>query len=215
MATDDFFLSHKLEVVTKGYYSVSELAAMGLQGFPRSRKGWYDLVSREGWLFREVDGKGGAKGKLREYVVPEIVLSRIRNPEAQEFPGVHREKLGVKEPVATYRTFETTQNKNKDITNALNGAVLNLCLGACQDVHGKDFGDEPAAAQMAFAIDLYNVLGRLASGKEIGVTGKGLADFHKLERKGMEELLRLLLQMGWAMKYAPSSPNTPDRQLIF
>lgn len=70
------------EVVTDGnYYSVAQMAAMGLPGMPRTKKGWYDLVARERWAYREVEGRGGKAGILREYLPPLHVGAMIKSFE--------------------------------------------------------------------------------------------------------------------------------------
>jgi hypothetical protein len=66
------------KVVTDGiYYSIAEIAAFTLPGFPRSKKGWYTFVERNAWIYRDVEGKGGRGGMRREYTPPPEVQALI------------------------------------------------------------------------------------------------------------------------------------------
>lgn len=62
----------------RDYYSVPDLVALSLPGYPRSRQGWYGLVERDNWDFVEVESKGGKGGIRREYRPPEALLELIR-----------------------------------------------------------------------------------------------------------------------------------------
>lgn len=71
-------LQHNDAVVTFGnYYSVTDLAAFKLPGFPRSKKGWYSLVAQKVWGYRDVEGSGGKGGIRREYTPPPEVQALI------------------------------------------------------------------------------------------------------------------------------------------
>lgn len=61
----------------KTHYSCAELAALKLPGYPASDRRMRDLAEREGWLFREVKGKGGKGGLRREYQPPKGVRDLI------------------------------------------------------------------------------------------------------------------------------------------
>ncbi|SOD42293.1 Mu transposase C-terminal domain-containing protein [Nitrosovibrio sp. Nv4] len=63
----------------KSHYSCAELAAMRLTGFPSTKKGWIELVSRQKWQKQERVGRGGGF----EYQVPSKVLTRIKEEAVQ------------------------------------------------------------------------------------------------------------------------------------
>lgn len=84
-------------------------------------------------------------------------------------------------------------------------AFLRLCLGACVMVHGEGFAREPAALQLEYAADLYNLLMKQAAAHGQGVKA-GLAAFSRLEARGLADQLRLFLQLGWARVYNSDAP---------
>lgn len=59
------------------YYSVADLVAMKLPGFPVTRQGVDAHVKREGWLCRETKGLGGPGGVKREYQPPAEIQALI------------------------------------------------------------------------------------------------------------------------------------------
>lgn len=82
---------------------------------------------------------------------------------------------------------------------------LRLCLGACVLVHGDTFAREPAALQLEYACDLYNLAMKQAAAHGQG-TAAGLAAFSRLETRGLADQLRLFLQLGWARVYNSDGP---------
>jgi len=57
----------------KTRYSCAELADMKIPGMPASKKGWIDLVSREGWEGHKRAGRGGGF----EYTPPAKIANLI------------------------------------------------------------------------------------------------------------------------------------------
>lgn len=76
----------------KTHYSCAELAALRLEGFPTTKKGWYGLVDRDEWSFRDVPGKGGKSGVKREYLPPDTLLKKIRTQEKIFAPASAEQK---------------------------------------------------------------------------------------------------------------------------
>lgn len=60
----------------KTHYSITELAAFKLPGFPGSRQNMQSYTDRFGWSFVEVKSRGRL-GFRREYQVPAHVLELI------------------------------------------------------------------------------------------------------------------------------------------
>lgn len=92
-----------------------------------------------------------------------------------------------------------------DAPIGVDAAFLRLCLGACVMVHGEAFAREPAALQVEYACDLYNLLMKQASAHGHGINA-GLAAFSRLETRGVADQLRLFLQLGWARVYNSDAP---------
>lgn len=62
----------------KTHYSSAELAAMKLPGLPGSERRMNDRANKEGWVSRQVPGKGGKGGLRTEYQPPKAVLRLIQ-----------------------------------------------------------------------------------------------------------------------------------------
>lgn len=91
---------------------------------------------------------------------------------------------------------------------AVDPALMRLCLGACVMVHGEAFASEPTALQLEYVCELYNLLLKQAATHDQGVKA-GLADFTRLETRGIADQLRLLLHLTWARRYTPPRKKTP------
>jgi transcriptional regulator with XRE-family HTH domain len=91
----------------------------------------------------------------------------------------------------------------------VDAAFLRLCLGACVMVHGDPFARESTALQLEYACDLYNLLMKQAAAHGQGLKA-GLADFSRLETRGLADQLRLLLQMNWARAYIYGDSTRPQ-----
>lgn len=64
------------------HYTCAELAALGLEGYPRTKRRWGDLVTREGWPYRETPSRGHL-GFRREYLPPADVAQLIAMRQLQ------------------------------------------------------------------------------------------------------------------------------------
>lgn len=80
---------------------------------------------------------------------------------------------------------------------AVNENTLNACLAACSRVHGDVFDALPAAEQIGYAADLYNLLVKMSA------QNGGLDKMKCLESNGMVELLNVFIRLGWARKFPP------------
>lgn len=56
---------------------------MRIPGLPGTDQGIRNFANRKGWEYREVPGKGGRSGKLKEFFPPPGVLQAIREREGQ------------------------------------------------------------------------------------------------------------------------------------
>lgn len=84
-------------------------------------------------------------------------------------------------------------------------ALIENCLRACHEVHGEEFKAMTALDQLAYAVDLYNLIVRMSS-----LAGKSPKDALHLEVIGLSEQLRLFIKMGWAMQFpSPLSKSIP------
>lgn len=80
---------------------------------------------------------------------------------------------------------------------AVNENTLNACLAACSRVHGDAFDALPAAIQIGYSADLYNLLVKMSA------QNGGLDKMKCLESNGMVELLNVFIRLGWARKFPP------------
>lgn len=65
------------------YFSLQQLADKRIEGFPRTREGWRDFISRNPWPKREVPGRGGKGGTRTEYLPPPEVQLLIDEADAR------------------------------------------------------------------------------------------------------------------------------------
>lgn len=91
---------------------------------------------------------------------------------------------------------------------AVDFALMRLCLGACVMVHGEAFAVEPTALQLEYACELYNLLIKQAATHDQGIKA-GVADFIRLETRGIADQLRLLIHLTWARRYTPPRKKAP------
>ncbi len=91
---------------------------------------------------------------------------------------------------------------------SLDGALLRQCWGACAAVHGAPFSAANTFLQLEHAVDLYNLLLRLAAAS----AKSRLEDFARLETNGLADQLRLFVKMGWARPWQPPSDSGSSGQ---
>lgn len=108
---------------------------------------------------------------------------------------------------AQYRVEESAPQP--EALAGVDSAFLRLCLGACVMVHGDPFARESTALQLEYACDLYNLLMKQAAAHGQGLKA-GLADFSRLETRGLADQLRLFLQMNWARAYIYGDSARPQ-----
>lgn len=84
--------------MSDSWHSIHTLHLFRLNGLPRSQKGIRERAQREGWLSREVPGKGGPGGTRIEYQAPPEVQAQIDEIEK------HR----AREPAARYEVPAST-----------------------------------------------------------------------------------------------------------
>lgn len=193
------------EVVTSGnYFAISDLVKFGLPGLPRSRKGWYDLVEREQWPYREVASKGGARGVRREYLPSRAVQAMIDARKGREATteGLAGQREGDERP-SDERLLRSPARPEYAVNMAFRGGFVDAELlarvaGACSVVHGPDFDQVGLPHQVQAVGEVYNVLLSLAS----HLPG-GPESLRQLDQQALIAQLRVLLQMG-ALK--PSLP---------
>lgn len=159
------------QVVTRGYYSVKELVAFGLPEFPGSPKGWYDLLKREGWEFRDVPGKGGKSGMLREYKPPPHVMDLIEQrlqgtlppaPEKAPAPGSSA-TLAAPEPSAPLYTYRGGPEWGGLEPDPGTTALVARCIVAAENLLGDAYTRQQ---QVTLAIDVWGALRRMFYGRE-------------------------------------------------
>jgi hypothetical protein len=179
---------------------------MRLAGMPKSAKGWYGLVAREAWPFREIAGKGGKGGVCRVYLPPPAVQALIDAklqggevaPEALDAPQAAEEGTGEAGLLRSPPRSEYAVNR------AFRGGVVDAELLArvaiaCSVVHGRDFDQVVLAHQVQAAAEAYNVLLSFASHLPGGPEA-----LRQLDQDALVAQLRLLIQLGALKPWAPA-----------
>lgn len=208
------------EVVTSGYYSVSKLVALGLPGFPRSPKGWYDLLARDKWEYREVQARGGKTGKRREFKPPAAVMAlieqRLRGELQPALPAAPARAPKASPPANTAAgsaplLYTYSGATPAELPQGVDAALLRLCLGACERVFGGAFDDGDPGLQLEYVAGLYNQVVRHAAAHKEGYQA-GLRAFRRLGVNGLADQLRLFLQMGLLDPWPIAAPGLPDNR---
>lgn len=102
-------------------YSVAELLALDLPGYPRTRQGWDTLVKRGKWPSREVKGLGGPGGIRNEYKPPPDVMALIEARQRGDLPAASKPAPRMAKPV------EVTENDYIDLTPPVIGGAAAKC----------------------------------------------------------------------------------------
>lgn len=125
------------------YYSIAELVALKLPGFPASRQGADAYVKRESWPFREAKGLGGPGGVRREYQPPPEIQSLI-------------EATGAGKALAA--TIRQAEQKQGDAF--INVVLLAHLLNAVDSVAARKFDNPlPLTVRLSAAINAYRSIG--------------------------------------------------------
>lgn len=83
--------------------------------------------------------------------------------------------------------------------NEVDEFILSSCLRACIKVYGDEFDTSPAAVQMGYAVDLYNLLVRMSD-----AMGDSLDKMRRLESDGFAQQLQLFIKLHKARKFPPN-----------
>lgn len=94
----------------------------------------------------------------------------------------------VKDPV---------RNAQEPVIAAIDGALLRLCWGACSAVHGASFSAANQFLQLEHAVDLYNLLQRLAAAEGQAI----LEQFGRLDVGDLAQQLRIFIKLGRARRF--------------
>lgn len=77
--------------------------------------------------------------------------------------------------------------------------ILSSCLDACIKVYGNEFDTSPAAVQMGYAVDLYNLLVRMSD-----AMGDSLDKMCRLESDGFAQQLQLFIKLHKVRRFPPN-----------
>lgn len=92
---------------------------------------------------------------------------------------------------------EPGRNAQEPVIAAIDGALLRLCWGACAAVHGAEFSAANQFLQLEHAVDLYNLLQRLAAAEGQAI----LEQFARLDVGDLAQQLRIFIKMGRARRF--------------
>ncbi len=106
----------------KGFYSCAELAAMKLQSMPHSKKGFIDLVNREGWSAQKREGRGGGL----EYQPTKKVMDLIKAQALGHAVENVKQPLTIQQD-STDLTLKTDNTSLKDWQRNTAEARLAIC----------------------------------------------------------------------------------------
>ena len=84
--------------------------------------------------------------------------------------------------------------------SAIEVNILAACHAACRQVHGAEFEAQPAAVQIGYAADLYNLSVKMSA------QSGGLEHMKRLDKDGMQKLLEVFMRLGWAKRFPPPPP---------
>lgn len=88
-------------------------------------------------------------------------------------------------------------NAQEPVIAAVDGPLLRLCWGACSAVHGAAFSAANQFLQLEHAVDLYNLLQRLAAAEGQAI----LEQFGRLDVGDLAQQLRIFIKMGRARRF--------------
>lgn len=92
---------------------------------------------------------------------------------------------------------EPGRNAQEPVIAAIDGALLRLCWGACSAVHGAAFSAANQFQQLEHAVELYNLLQRLAAAEGQAT----LEAFARLDVGDLAQQLRIFIKMGRARRF--------------
>lgn len=89
------------------------------------------------------------------------------------------------------------------LISGIDGALLRQCWGACAAVHGEPFAASSPFLQLEHAVELYNLLQRLAAAG----ARAALEDFARLDIGDLAQQLRIFIKMGRARPFSADPPS--------
>ncbi len=92
---------------------------------------------------------------------------------------------------------EPVRNAQEPVIAAIDGPLLRLCWGACAAVHGAAFSAANQFLQLEHAVELYNLLQRLAAAEGHAT----LEAFARLDVGDLSQQLRIFIKMGRARRF--------------
>ena len=136
------------------YYSVADLVALKLPGFPLTRQGVDAHVKREGWSHRDTKGLGGPGGVKREYLPPPAVLALIRGRQLSQSFNEYRVTVCSGKPLQTaISDFVNDYNTVPGIANFVDGlpTITEADVEAARGLSQQDAGTIDPAARKSVA----------------------------------------------------------------
>lgn len=125
----------------------------------------------------------------------EMLLQGAPGPSAQGAAVYNRENV-VAQGLAQY------QEAPGPAITGIDGALLRQCWSACAAVHGQAFTAASPFLQLEHAVELYNLLQRLAAAG----AQAALDDFARLDVGDLAQQLRIFIKMGRARPFSADPP---------
>lgn len=144
------------------WFTVTQLAEMGLPGYPRTARRWHDRAKADGWRSREVASQGRT-GYRTEYTPPPAVMALIEARQRGDLPERPMLKACAK-PVSRQRDLHVktplgVSDKLTLYSLEPSGEWLMLATFAISDASWlPDAIKKDRQAQIRLALNLYNLL---------------------------------------------------------
>ena len=137
------------------WFTVTQLAEMGLPGYPRTARRWHDRAKADGWRSREVASQGRT-GYRTEYTPPPAVMALIEARQRGEFPAAPQ---SVRSKMAPIKVPLEPSGKVTAHTLEPSGEWLLLASFAITDADWlPDTIKQDRQAQIRLALSLYQLL---------------------------------------------------------
>ncbi len=112
----------------KTHYSCAELAAMKLVGLPATVRGMRDRVKKDGWVSRQVNGKGGKDGMRTEYQPPAPIMALIKEQVMQTLVADAGDIEPIKKQLEVVHTELAKPGNLKDWQREVAQARIAICF---------------------------------------------------------------------------------------
>lgn len=126
----------------------------------------------------------------------DMLLQGAPGPADQGAAVYNRESVAAQGP-AQYQVAP------EPLISGIDGALLRQCWSACAAVHGQAFTAASPFLQLEHAVELYNLLQRLAAAG----ARAALEDFARLDVGDLAQQLRIFIKMGRARPFSAASPD--------